>query len=54
MAVDGKDGPPITITIDKLHQMMGHISPEAAKRLVKEFLISGIILNETESPKSCD
>jgi hypothetical protein len=28
--------PPISVTLDDLHQMLGHISPDAARRLIKE------------------
>jgi hypothetical protein len=35
--------------------MLGHISPDAAKRLVKEHIVEGIVLDESAPPpKSCD
>jgi DNA-binding Lrp family transcriptional regulator len=47
--------PLITVTLDDLHQMLGHISPDAAKRLVKEYIVEGIILDESATtPRSCD
>ncbi len=41
--------------LDDLHQMMGHISPEVAKRLVQDHIVEGIVLDELKPPpKSCD
>ncbi len=49
------DESPITVTLNKLHQMMGHISPDVAKHLVKDHIVEGIILDESKPvPKSCD
>jgi hypothetical protein len=42
------------ITVDELHRRMGHIAPEAAKRLVKDGLVDGIELDESVEMKSCD
>jgi hypothetical protein len=42
-----------TISIDELHRRMGHIAPEAAKRLVKDGLVSGIRLDASTELKSC-
>ncbi|KAJ7263358.1 hypothetical protein C8J57DRAFT_953201, partial [Mycena rebaudengoi] len=47
--------PPISVTLDDLHQMLGHISPDAARRLIKEHIVEGIILDESAPPpRSCD
>ncbi len=46
---------PISVSLDDLHQMMGHIAPNAAKRLVKDHIVEGIILDKSKPPpKSCD
>jgi hypothetical protein len=45
---------PEKVTVDELHRRMGHIAPEAARRLVKAGLVEGIELDESEEPKSCD
>ena len=37
---------PLTITLDELHRLMGHISTDAATKLVKDHLVDGIELNE--------
>ncbi len=45
----------ISISLDGLHQMMGHISPNAAKRLVKGHIVEGIVLNKAQpTPTSCN
>src|SRR5271168_88594 len=43
------------VTIDRLHRLMGHIAPEAAKALVEKGLVEGFKLDESgQMPKSCD
>ncbi|KAK0232792.1 hypothetical protein IW262DRAFT_1230410, partial [Armillaria fumosa] len=43
------------VSLDDLHQMMGHIMPNTARCLVQEHIIEGIILDESKPPpKSCD
>src|SRR6202522_2828228 len=43
------------VTIDRLHRLMGHIAPEAAKALVEKRLVEGFKLDESsQMPKSCD
>ena len=41
-----------TVTVEQLHRRMGHIAPDAAKRLVKE--AKGIRLDESSTIESCD
>lgn len=41
------------ITAEELHRRMGHIAPEAAKRLITEGSIGGIILDNTTVIKNC-
>lgn len=41
------------ITAKELHRRMGHIAPEAAKRLITEGSIKGIILDNTTVIKNC-
>ena len=40
--------------MEELHRRMGHISPEAARRLVKDGAIDGIEIDESSDLKSCD
>jgi hypothetical protein len=42
------------VTIEKLHRLMGHISPDAAQALVKKGMIDGFTLDESSEIKSCD
>ena len=42
------------VTIEELHRRMGHISPEAARRLVSEGAIEGIELDKSSQLRSCD
>src|ERR1700678_1634194 len=43
------------ITIERLHQLMGHIAPEAARALVKKGLVVGFKLDESsQMPKLCN
>ena len=42
------------VTVEELHRRMGHISPEAARRLVKDGAIDGIEIGESSDLKSCD
>ena len=42
------------VTIEKLHRLMGHISPEAAKALVQKGLVEGFKLDETSKISFCD
>src|SRR6202522_333476 len=46
---------PEVVSIEKLHWLMGHIAPEAAKALVEKGLVEGFKLDESgQMPKSCD
>ena len=46
---------PEVVSIEKLHQLMGHIAPEAAKMLVEKGLVEGFKLDtSSQMPKSCD
>ena len=42
------------VTIEELHRRMGHISLEAARRLVSEGAIEGIELDKSSQLRSCD
>ena len=42
------------VTIEELHRRMGHISPEAVRRLVSEGAIEGIKLDKLSQLWSCD
>lgn len=42
------------VTIEKLHRLMGHISPEAAKALVQKGVVEGFKLDESSKISSCD
>ena len=42
------------VTIEKLHHLMGHISPDTVKVLVKKGIVDGFTLNESSEIKSCD
>ena len=39
------------LTLDQFHRRMGHISPESARRLVKDRLVTGVFLDLTDSVK---
>lgn len=43
-----------TVSAEDLHRRMGHIAPDAAKRLVTEGAIAGIELDNSTTIKSCD
>src|SRR5271168_512426 len=46
---------PEVVTIEKLHCIMGHIAPEAAKTLIKKGLVEGFKLDESSTmPYTCD
>ena len=46
---------PEVVSIEKLHRLMGHIAPEAAKTLVEKGLVEGFKLDtSSQMPKSCD
>ena len=46
---------PEVVTIEKLHSMMGHIAPEAAKALVEKGLVEGFKLDESSNmPNTCN
>ena len=46
---------PEVVSIEKLHQLMGHIAPEAAKMLVEKGLVEGFKLDtSSQMPQSCD
>ena len=42
------------LTVEELHRRMGHIAPDAAKRLVSEGAVTGIELDLSSELKSCD
>src|ERR1700678_1674953 len=42
------------VTIEKLHRLMGNISPDAAKMLVKKGMVEGLTLDESSKIESCD
>ena len=42
------------VTIEELHGRMGHISPEATRRLVSEGAIEGIKLDKSSQLRSCN
>jgi hypothetical protein len=42
-----------TVTLDELHRRLGHIAPEAVKKMVKEGLIEGIRLDVSTELKGC-
>ena len=42
------------VTIEELHRRMGHIAPEAARRLVSEDAIEGLELDKSSELKTCD
>src|SRR6266481_4901695 len=42
------------VTIDELHRQMGHISPQAAKKIVKDGAVTGIDLDMDSKPSFCD
>jgi transposase InsO family protein len=43
-----------TVTIMELHRRMGHIAPEAARKLVKDGLVTGIRIDESSKVTECD
>src|ERR1700676_1927920 len=43
-----------TITIEELHRLMGHISPQVARSMVTRGMVEGIKLDESSEIKSCD
>ena len=46
---------PEVVSIEKLHQLMGHIAPEAARALVKKGLVEGFKLDESSKmPGICN
>ena len=46
---------PEVVTIEKLHRMIGHIAPEAAKALIEKGLVEGFKLDESSKmPNTCD
>jgi transposase InsO family protein len=42
------------VTIEELHRLMGHISPEVARAMVKKGMVEGIKLDEASEIRSCD
>ena len=42
------------VTIKKLHCLMAHIAPEAAKALVSKGVVEGFKLDESSKITSCD
>ena len=45
---------PVVVSIEKLHRLMGHIAPEAAKALVEKGLVEGFKLDESRKmPSTC-
>ena len=46
---------PEVVSIEKLHRIMGHIAPEAAKALVEKGLVEGFKLDwSSKMPATCD
>jgi len=43
-----------TITIEELHRLMGHISPQVARSMVTRGMVEGIKLDESSEIRSCD
>jgi transposase InsO family protein len=43
-----------TVSVMDLHRRMGHIAPEAARRLMKEGLVTGVKLDEASEITECD
>lgn len=41
------------LTINKLHQWLGHVSHEVAQKLVKKGLVTGVKLDEDSKPTFC-
>ncbi|THH18467.1 hypothetical protein EUX98_g8949, partial [Antrodiella citrinella] len=41
------------VTINELHRLLGHISHESARSLVKKGLVTGVILDESEAVVEC-
>ena len=45
---------PEVVTVDKLHRLLGHVSPEAAKVMVKKEIVEGLTLDESsQMPTTC-
>ena len=42
------------VTIEKLHCLMGHILPDAARELIKKGIVDGFTLDEASKIESCD
>ena len=42
------------VTIEKLHHLMGHILPDAARELVKKGIVDGFTLNKASKIQSCN
>jgi hypothetical protein len=42
------------VSVEELHRRMGHIAPEAARRLVVDGAVEGIEIDESNNLKSCD
>ena len=42
------------VTIEELHCLLGHISPEVAKNLVEEGRVEGVKLDKSSTIRSCD
>jgi len=43
-----------TLSLDQLHQKMGHISPHAAKKLVKNGTVTGLNLDMSSKASFCN
>jgi hypothetical protein len=43
-----------TVTIEELHQIMGHILPEVARKLIEDGLVKGVKLDRSSDIRSCD
>src|SRR5277367_524644 len=50
MASDARE----VVTVEELHHRMGHIAPEAVKKMVSSGAIEGINLDQSSSIQSCD
>jgi hypothetical protein len=42
------------VTIEELHRIMGHISPEVARKLIEDGLVEGVKLDRSSDIRSCD
>jgi transposase InsO family protein len=43
-----------TVTVERLHRLLGHVAPEKAKAMVEKGVVEGLKLNENSKLISCD